>query len=51
MNRRKIEKQAQRLGGDRGDALRNLAARMDTEGERKFSTHQARRNRASIIRR
>lgn len=46
MNRRKIEKQAQRLGGDRGDVLRNLAARMDTEGERKFSTRQARMNRA-----
>jgi len=48
MNRRKIEKQAQRLdkhGDDRGDILRNVAARMDKESERKFSTDAARKNR------
>lgn len=46
MNRDKIEKQAQRLGGDKGNVLRNVAARMDTDAERKYSTRQARRNRA-----
>lgn len=46
MNRAKIEKQAKRLGGDRGDNLRNIAAKMDTEVERKFSTRQSRRNKA-----
>jgi hypothetical protein len=48
MNLRKIEKQAQRLdkhGDDRGDILRNVAARMDKESERKFSTDAARKNR------
>lgn len=46
MNRVKIEKQARRLGGDKGNVLRNIADRMDTDAERKYSTRQARRNRA-----
>lgn len=46
MNRSKIEKQAKRLGGDRGDILRNVANRMNTPAERRYSTSQARRNRA-----
>lgn len=46
MNRSKIEKQAKRLGGDRGDILRNVASRMDTPAERRYSTSQAKRNRA-----
>jgi hypothetical protein len=46
MNRGKIEKQAQRLGGDKGDVLRSVAAKMDTEDERKYSTRQSRRNKA-----
>jgi hypothetical protein len=46
MNRTKIERQARRLGGDRGDILRDVADRMDTEAERKYSTSQARKNRA-----
>ena len=46
MNRAKIEKQARRLGGDRGDVLRAVADKMDTEVERKYSTRQARLNRA-----
>jgi len=46
MNRGKIEKQAQRLGGDKGDVLRAVAAKMDTEDERKYSTRQSRRNKA-----
>lgn len=46
MNRSKIEKQAKRLGGDRGDILRDVASRMDTPVERRYSTSQARRNRA-----
>lgn len=46
MNRGKIEKQAKRLGGARGEVLRNVASRMDTESERKYSTSQARKNRA-----
>ena len=46
MNRGKIERQAKRLGGDKGDILRDVADRMDTEAERKYSTSQARKNRA-----
>lgn len=46
MNRGKIERQASRLGGDKGDILRDVAGRMDTEAERKYSTSQARKNRA-----
>jgi hypothetical protein len=46
MNRAKIENQARRLGGDRGDVLRAVADKMDTEVERKYSTRQARLNRA-----
>lgn len=46
MNRDKIERQAKKLGGDRGDVLRDVADRMDTEAERKYSTSQARKNRA-----
>jgi hypothetical protein len=46
MNRAKIEKQARRLGGDRGDVLRAVADKMDTEVERKYSTRQARLNRS-----
>lgn len=46
MNRGKIERQASRLGGDKGDILRDVANRMDTEAERKYSTSQARKNRA-----
>ncbi|MFN9902900.1 MAG: hypothetical protein ACK55Z_29810, partial [bacterium] len=46
MNRGKIERQAKRLGGDKGDILRDVADRMDTEAERKYSTRQARLNRA-----
>ena len=46
MNRSKIEKQAKRLGGDRGDILRDVAKRMDTPAERKYSTSQARKNRS-----
>ena len=46
MDRAKIERQARRLGGDRGDVLRAVAGRMDTEVERKYSTSQARKNRA-----
>lgn len=46
MDRAKIERQARRLGGDRGDILRLVAGKMDTEGERKYSTRQARLNRA-----
>ncbi len=46
MNRGRIERQANRLGGDRGDVLRMLADRLDTPPERKYSTSQARRNRA-----
>jgi hypothetical protein len=46
MNRAKIEKQARRLGGDRGDVLRTVADKMDTPVERKYSTRQARLNRA-----
>lgn len=46
MNRANIERQARRLGGDRGDILRDVAGRMDTEAERKYSTRQARLNRA-----
>jgi hypothetical protein len=46
MNRGKIERQANRLGGDRGDVLRIVADKMDTPAERKYSTSQARKNRA-----
>jgi hypothetical protein len=46
MNRAKIEKQARRLGGDKGDVLRAVADKMDTEVERKYSTRQSRLNRA-----
>lgn len=46
MNRSKIEKQAKRLGGDRGDILRIVANKMDTPAERRYSTSQARKNRA-----
>ena len=46
MNRRKIEKQAQRLGGDKATTLRSLANTMDTPEWRKHSTSQARKNRA-----
>lgn len=46
MNRGKIERQARRLGGDKGDILRTVADKMDTEVERKYSTSQARKNRA-----
>jgi hypothetical protein len=46
MDRAKIEDQAKRLGGGKGDILRDVADRMDTEAERKYSTSQARRNRA-----
>jgi hypothetical protein len=46
MNRGKIEKQAKRLGGNKGDVLRAVAAKMDTEDERKYSTRQSRRNKA-----
>lgn len=46
MNRSKIEKQAERLGGDRGNILRYLANRMDTPEERKYSTSKARKNRS-----
>ncbi len=46
MNRGKIERQANRLGGDKGDVLRIVADKMDTPAERKYSTSQARRNRA-----
>ena len=46
MNRTKIEKQAKKLGGDRGDILLNIASKMDTPAERKYSILQARRNRA-----
>ena len=46
MDRSKIERQARRLGGDKGDILRDVAGRMDTEVERKYSTSQARKNRA-----
>ena len=46
MNRAKIEDQAKRLGGDRGDVLRTVANKMDTEVERQYSTSQARKNRA-----
>lgn len=46
MNRGRIERQARRLGGDRGNVLRDIAARMDTPDERKYSTRQARLNRA-----
>ena len=46
MNRDKIERQAKRLGGDKGDVLRAVADKMDTEVERKYSTSQARKNRA-----
>jgi len=46
MNRDRIERQARRLGGDKGDVLRDVAAKMDTPTERQYSTSQARRNRA-----
>ena len=46
MNRGKIERQARRLGGDKGDVLRDVAATMDTPDERKYSIRQARLNRA-----
>ena len=46
MDRAKIERQARKLGGDRGDVLRAVADKMDTEVERKYSTRQARLNRA-----
>lgn len=46
MNRSKIEKQAKKLGGDRGDILRIVADKMDTPQERRYSTSQARKNRA-----
>ena len=46
MNRRKIEQQAQRLGGDKATTLRSLANTMDTPEWRKHSTSQARKNRA-----
>jgi hypothetical protein len=46
MDRAKIEGQAKRLGGGKGDILRDVADRMDTEAERKYSTSQARKNRA-----
>ena len=46
MNRGKIERQANRLGGDKGDVLRIVADKMDTPAERKYSTSQARKNRA-----
>ena len=45
MNRRKIEKQAQRLGGDKGYVLSALANTLDTPENRKFSTDAARKNR------
>ena len=45
MNPRKIEKQAQRLGGDKGYVLRSLANTLDTPENRKFSTDAARKNR------
>jgi len=45
MNLRKIEKQAQRLGGDKGYVLRSLANTLDTPENRKFSTDAARKNR------
>jgi hypothetical protein len=47
MNRSKIERQANRLGGDRGDTLRTLSKRMDTPDERAFSTRESRRNKLS----
>jgi hypothetical protein len=46
MNRGKIERQAKRLGGDRGDVLRIVADKLDTPIERKYSTSQARKNRS-----
>jgi len=46
MNRGKIERQAQRLGGDKATTLRSLANTMDTPEWRKHSTSQARKNRA-----
>lgn len=46
MNRGKIEKQAQRLGGERGEVLRNLSQMVDRPDWRKHSTSQARKNRA-----
>jgi hypothetical protein len=46
MNRGKIERQAKRLGGDRGDVLRIVADKLDTPIEREYSTSQARKNRS-----
>ena len=46
MNRGKIERQAQRLGGERGDVLRTLTQMVDRPDWRKHSTSQARKNRA-----
>lgn len=46
MNRGKIERQAQRLGGERGEVLRNLSQMVDRPDWRKHSTSQARKNRA-----
>ena len=46
MNRGKIERQAQRLGGDKATVLRTLANWRDTPEWRKHSTSQARKNRA-----
>ena len=46
MNRGKIERQAQRLGGERGEVLRTLTQMVDRPDWRKHSTSQARKNRA-----
>ena len=46
MNRGKIERQAQRLGGDRETTLRILGKALDSPEWRKHSTSQARKNRA-----
>jgi hypothetical protein len=46
MNRGRIERQAKKLGGDRGITLRALSSNLDSEDWRKHSTSQARKNRA-----
>jgi hypothetical protein len=45
MDRSKIRRQVNRLGGDRGEILSMLASKLDTPVERKYSTSQARKNR------
>jgi len=46
MNRGRIERQAKKLGGDKGITLRALSSNLDSEDWRKHSTSQARKNRA-----